>query len=127
MTSRALPCSNVVMLLSRLIAAASRSGHSERLTNWNWASAISSSSPFCDGPAFLFPVDCGREDSADKGGSVGPTDSLNSCNLAATLRPIPPPALGPFSRMWMMDDEELVEDEESESVLWGTTEGGVVA
>lgn len=87
--SRVLTRSKAVELLSLLTAAASLSGHSDRFTNSNCASATSAG---CEvDPDLRGPV----EESARHEG-VSPAFassthvvSLNSCKVAATLRPMP--------------------------------------
>jgi hypothetical protein len=86
------------MLLSRLTAAVSRSGHSERLTNWNLASATSSAR--FDEPA-LAPV------AAPPASSLV---SLNSCSVAATFRPMP--AVDGWDWMGPWDEDEALDDDE---------------
>lgn len=86
--SRVRTLESPVELFSLLMAAASRSGHSERLTNSYWASGTSST--LCDGPDLCLPADSGLEDSRRvKASAGGPAVSLNSCRVAATLRPMP--------------------------------------
>lgn len=81
------------MLFSLLMAAASRSGQSERLTNSNCASAMSSIA--CEGPGLRFDAEetgRGRSNGFTSSFDGVGIDSLNKSKDAATLRPIP--ALG---------------------------------
>lgn len=101
--SRVLTRRRAVMLLSRLTAAVSLSGHSERLTNWNLASATSSAR--LDEPA-LAP---GAAPAASS------FVSLNSCSVAATLRPMPAVGGWDIRRSRVPCDElEALDDEEYE-------------
>jgi hypothetical protein len=69
------------MLFSRLPAAVSRSGHSERFTNWYCGSVKSVSTA-----SVLLDMSDGSVDiiSSEGTGAV----SLKSCKVAATLRPV---------------------------------------
>jgi hypothetical protein len=74
------------VVFSLRTVADSRSGHSDRLTNSNWASATSSD--FDEEPVLRVLDPSGLVGSRVMGSSEGAV-SLKSCKLAATLRPIP--------------------------------------
>lgn len=68
----------------------------------------------CDGPDLCLAADSGLEDSRSVKSSAGdPAVSLNSCSVAATLRPIPAftGVLGDML-LSLLDDEEEEDEEE---------------
>ncbi len=103
--------SKVVILLSRLTAALSRSGHSDRFTNSN-ASATSSTSR--KGSTLRVPRASLRldEGSPTACSSEAPDVSLNSWRVAATFRPMPDPGCaGSVSPSVGVEDDEEAESE----------------
>lgn len=133
LASRVRTLESPVELFSLLIAAASRSGHSERLTNSNCGSAALST--LRDKAVLGRPIDTsGRDDSrifgssADCPGAV----SLKSWSVAATLRPMPAFAelLGGKLSSWPDEVEEDVDDtydalrNRGRAVFGGETIGG---
>lgn len=104
--------SSPVMLLSLRMAAASRSGQSERLTNSNWASAMSS---------IAWAVTVLRREADERGRSKGATSSLDGVGIdsrkrsrdAATLRPMPALTGGGMREVGELGDDDE-EDGEGE-------------
>ena len=116
--SRVLTRSSPVVLLSRRIAAASRSGQSERLTNSNCAWPTWST----DGPPLRFEVDDSGRGRSKASTSLFSCDGLGAVSLnrsreAATLRPMPAVELGGMARSGLEAEEA---EELGEGVLRDT-------